>query len=63
MSAAIKRRIAALETARPTSERPNELPSIVGDDVSDIELEAIRKRTGKMIYRFKDDPLWDQFIG
>ena len=63
MSAALKRRLLALETARPTGTKPRELPAIVDDDVTDAELEAIRKRTGRMVYRFKDDPLWDCFLG
>ena len=63
MSAAIKRRVLALESAKPPGDKPRQLPTIVEDDISDADLDALRRRTGREIYRMKDHPIWDCFIG
>jgi hypothetical protein len=62
MSTTLKRRLSELEQVRSTGVKRRELPAIVHDDTTDAELEAIRKRTGREVYRFKDDPFWDCFI-
>lgn len=62
MSAAHRKRLRALETSTGAV-KPRPLPCLVHDDITDADLDALRKKTGQEIFRESDDEYFECFIG
>jgi hypothetical protein len=60
--ATLETRLLALESMKADTTRP-QMSALVEDEISDSDLEAIRKRVSYPVYRIKDDPMATAWIG